>query len=901
MKKGIVERVLFGLAVAAGTVWAYSRVHTYATGQDPRTYLLLAKGMLEGGGGVHPGLVAPGWPLVLAGVMRLFGVHAAFWTNVPLFGMLVGALAVLAGRLSGNGRRGAAVAAGTALLMLGGYEHNPHFLLWAFRQTPVYLTAVLALLCLERAVARRQAGRRGAAVGWLGASLAWMAAGVAVRETGVLLVPAMGLYLLADATGWIGPAGTRSGRWWLAGWFAGIGAAAVAALAAAWGMGFLPASAQAGYFLELLPTIATRFPMMKEMAGWIPDELGWAGCLALAAGVAWSLKRRNRGCLLLFLVPAATYLGFDGFIKAHRRFFLSTLFFLSPVAMLGACETAGAVWRAVRRGLCRAGLPGVWVERAGRARWWVAWGGLAVWCAVVVLPIRPWGVRATRADVARALEAISPWTGAERPVLLDGRARFLEDVLAVFTDWPGEVVDRGNAASCVREPPLAFVRPENRLALHWASPGPPADRILERWGRLDGVPGGGAFSLGESRYRVFRVVRWEGTRAVQRLPFPPESGMSPPPPYALLRLEAPACAADMPIRVRACGRVLAERLEPGYQFLAVPREWIDEAARDGADGVELRMEAEGPIPDDFRPEWLHPDGSLEMPFGPVEEPSAVSYLSEEFRQLDGLAGLDREYPYWPAPLAAREFGGDGVIRLPDGVGAPGAAWSVKISLASLYDDPEGSLAVTVSVPDCPEAAPVTATGPHRERLQTFVFELGRLPHPPRSLRIHVERKAETIPGNPRNGNVQIGALVVYARRDVESLRVHVGNAEDGALLGEGFFRREHEGAPGHGRWTGGRAEVYLPLAGGRDYRLELDYSPLRPEGVPPAVPRLSLNGHPLETAATETGLAARIPVEWLADPNLLLVETDTWSPADLGAGDDRRLGIFLQEIRATGR
>ena len=93
MKKGIVERVLFGLAVAAGTVWAYSRVHTYATGQDPRTYLLLAKGMLAGGGGVHPGLVAPGWPLVLAGVMRVFGVHAAFWTNVPLFGMLVGALA----------------------------------------------------------------------------------------------------------------------------------------------------------------------------------------------------------------------------------------------------------------------------------------------------------------------------------------------------------------------------------------------------------------------------------------------------------------------------------------------------------------------------------------------------------------------------------------------------------------------------------------------------------------------------------------------------------------------------------------------------------------------------------------------------------------------------------------
>lgn len=900
MKKGIVERVLFGLAVAAGAVWAYSRVHTYATGQDPRTYLLLAKGMLAGGGGVHPGLVAPGWPLVLAGVMRVFGVHAAFWTNVPLFGMLVGALAVLAGRLAGSGRRGAAVAAGSALLLLGGYEHNPHFLLWAFRQTPVYLTAVLALLCLERAVARRQGGGRGAAVGWLGASLAWVAAGVAVRETGVLLLPAMGLYLLADAAGWIGPAGKRSGGWWLAGWFAGAGAAAAAALAAAWWMGVLPASAQAGYLLDLLPTISTRVRMMEEMAGWIPEELGWGGSLALAAGIAWSLKRRNRGWLLLFLVPAATYLGFDGFIKAHRRFFLSTLFFLSPVAMLGACETAGWLWRALRRGLCRAGVPCAWVERAGRARWWAVWGAMVAWCAFVVLSIRPWGVRATRADVARALEAISPWAGEGRPVLLDGRARFLEDVVAVFTDWPSVVVDRGNAASCVREPPLAFVRPENRAALHWASPGPPADRILERWGRLDDVPGGGAFRLGESRYRVVRVVRWEGNRAVHRLPFPPESGMSPPPPYALLRLEAPACAAELPIRVRACGQVLAERLDPGYQFLAVPREWIDEAVRGGEDGVELLMEAGGPIPDDFRPEWLHPDGSLEMPFGPVEEPSAVSYLSEEFRQLDGLAGLDRVHPYWPAPLAAREFGGDGTIRLPEGLGAPGAAWSVKISLTALYDDPKGSLAATLSVPDCPEAAPVTVTGPHLGRLRTYVFELGRLPHPPRSLRIHVERRAETYPGNPRNGNVQIGALVVYARRDVGSLRVRVGNAEDGALLGDGFFRREHEGAPGHGRWTGGRAEVYLPLEGGRDYLLELDCSSLRPEGVPPAVPRLSLNGHPLETEATDGGLAARIPAGWLADPNRLLIETETWSPADLGAGDDRQLGIFLREIRATG-
>jgi hypothetical protein len=154
--------------------------------------------------------------------------------------------------------------------------------------------------------------------------------------------------------------------------------------------------------------------------------------------------------------------------------------------------------------------------------------------------------------------------------------------------------------------------------------------------------------------------------------------------------------------------------------------------------------------------------------------------------------------------------------------------------------------------------------------------------------------------NPRHGNVQIGALLVYVRRDADSIRIPVGNSEDGALLGEGFYRREHADSPGHGRWTGGRAEVHLPLKGGRDYRLELDYSLLRPEGVAPAVPRLFLNGHPLETEATDSGLAAKIPSEWLADTNLLLIETETWSPADHGAGDSRRLGIFLHAIRVSG-
>lgn len=346
-------------------------------------------------------------------------------------------------------------------------------------------------------------------------------------------------------------------------------------------------------------------------------------------------------------------------------------------------------------------------------------------------------------------------------------------------------------------------------------------------------------------------------------------------------------------------RVLAERLEPGHQFLAIPWEWLEEAGEDGT--YVLRVEADGPIPGDFRPEWCHPDAPLEMQFGAVREPSAVSYLSEEFRKYDGLAGLDSEFPYWPAPFRGREFGGDGEIRLPEGVGEAGAEYIVRLSLATLHHDAAGRLGITVSVPEFPEVASVTVWKPFVTDFRTFEFDLGRLPRPPRLLRIHADCDVafpESILGNPRHADIQLASLVVCPRRELDSLRIAVGNSEDGALLGDGFYGREASGSPDHGRWIAGRAEVHLPLKGGRDYRLEVDYRQMRPKAVPPTDVRLSVNGHPLDAQATDTGLVARIPADWLADRNVLLVEADTWSPADHGSADHRQLGVFMRGIRA---
>jgi hypothetical protein len=904
------QRILYWGLLAAGTLWAYSRIHTYATGQDPRTFLLLAKQLLHGGaGGGNGGLVVPGWPLVLAGVMKVAGPYAAFWTNVPLFVLLAGFLGVLAGHLSRSRGVGAVVGAGSALLLLGGCPYNPHFLLWAFRQTPIYLTATLALLFVERAVARRAEGRPWAAVGWFSGSLAWVAAGVLVRETGVLMLPAMGLYLLADAAGWIGEPGEGGqgrGRWLLAGIFAGLGVAGMLALAAGWWLGLFGGSAQVGYLLELLPHIFCDylperevFPLFQMMA-WIPEELGWCWFAALLLGIALSVRRRNRGYLLLFLVPALSYLLFDGMIKAHRRFFLSTLFFLAPVAMLGACGAALAAWRFARNAAGRLGVPGCWLARAGTVGRIAVWVLMAGWGATVIAKCRPWGVQATRADVERTLEAIAPCVGEDRPLLLDARARYLHEVVQVFTDWPTVEVELGNVGDCVREPPLAFALPLNEAGLHWAETGLPANRLLDRWGWFKDVPDSN-FALGHSRYRLRRVVRWPQRVAVHRLPPPPGSALQLPlPPCALLRLDVPEGAAAASPRASVDGRPLEGPLASGYQYLAVPREWFGTPGEDGM--FELRIEADGPIPDDFCPEWLNPDEPLVMEFGARLVKSAASYLSEEFHEYDGKIDADREFPYWKAPVYLREFRGDGEIRLPAGLGESNADYAFDFILATVYHDPEGRLELTLTLPEFPEIAPVTASKPFLSSPQTFHFEFKALPRSPRVLRIHAECKVDfpkELLGNPRHANIQIWGLTVHPRPEVESLHVRIGDSSDSVYLGEGFYARERADTPDHGRWTKGKSEVYLPIGGTRDYRLELTYLQHRPGSVPPAEPALALNGTPLEAEAADGGQAWRIPCALLAEPNLLTIETDTWRPSAHGIPDDRRLGIFLSDIRVT--
>lgn len=911
--------MLFLVVLSVGTLWAYWRIHTYSTGQDPRTYLTLARGIAEGKGlSSLGGAVVPGWPLLLAGVIRLFGIYAAFWTNVPLFVLLIWVVQMLCADWTGSVRRGAAMAFFAALVLLSGFGNNPHYLLWAFRQTPMYLTSVFALLCLERAGARQVQGRACASVAWFcGSLLAW-AGSISIRETGGLLLPAMGLYVLTAPLGGAAEMekGTpRGARWRLVGMF--FGSMLVLALGGAMAMkclGISPLSSQGRFFLQTLPYLfgkpLTEWPLLYMM-DLIPMELGVLGMMALGIGVGRSFRRRDRGFLYFLVLPALSYLLFDGLTKIHTRFILSTVFFLSPVVALGAMTCFEGLQRVVAR-LLRNHSP-TWRRWAGRIIGpWGVWVTLGVWGVWTILHMGPWGARVSRAQVEHALELMRPYAEDGRPVVVDGRTRFLTDVTDVFTNWRIESVLPEKASSFVCNPPLLFVYPHNSEALHWAVTAPVAYTVLERHADLISVPGETIFFLDKGEYRMVLLHSWDETKIICPLPPLPEFCFSPPPPFLWLRVTAPALATDVPIRVSLGGRILAERLQPGYRFLAVPTEWVLHA--EGDTPLSLEFEADTPLPSRFRPTWMFPDHPLKMSFGVRVQPSYESYLSSEFQAFGDLRNPIKEFPFWPAATLAREFAGDGVLYWPEltdpiadaegqTTNTSTATYAVTLGLSSVYADSNHAFSATLTLPDFPDVSPQTCILPLCVTSTPARFEFGALPRAPRQLQLHVTSSVDYPPAllqNPRRSHYQLHSASLITRRIVDALHVPVGEWEDATVIGPGIFAREATGKNEHGRWTSGCAEIPLPrLRDGHDYQLQLTYDNPRPPTAPALHPRILFNGEPLELVVDPTTLTARLPADGLQETNTVQLFTTTWCPCDYGSADHRALGVYLREIGVT--
>ena len=430
--------VLAALAAILLPVCAYLRISTCATGADPQIFISLARDILDHRFAEVAAFVVPGWPLCLAAVIRLFGPFAACWANVPLFALLVFALWLLLSDLLASRTRAALAALFAAIALLAGSGHNPHFLLWSFRQTPIYLPSLLSLLFIRRATRAAFDSRTRAAFAWLLASLAAALAATLVRETSALLLPVLFLHLLLDsgAPASLPPSAPtppfRRRLPLLLAFCALNLAALLAALAAVFLLRLNVFNSQNLYILRSLqPLLRDHLFSAAHMSRSLALVLGeFPGFLALclALGVlAACVRRRYRPFAPLFLVPALLNFLFEAFHKIHMRFFLTPVFYLAPLAALGAVLLVDALRRLpalFRRAKTSpaASLPAPWA--------FLLLALLAVWGAAVVRAMLPWGPRVSPAQVRQCLQAIDAASPVpDAIVLLDPKSRYLREVL----------------------------------------------------------------------------------------------------------------------------------------------------------------------------------------------------------------------------------------------------------------------------------------------------------------------------------------------------------------------------------------------------------------------------------------------------------------------------------------
>lgn len=858
------------IIIMAATTVAFFQIHTYITGQDPRTYIVLGRQLAE----QHFSLqgirevakfVVPGYPLMLGATIALLGVKSAFFLNSVLFGLLMWLLYRLFARLTGNIHQ----AGFMMLLCMGGlfagYHHNAHYLLLAFRNTPMYLFSVAALLCLVRAV---QATGDKARFSWAACGSAVLfLLGVGIRETVVFLLPPMLLYLLVCTPKQIGWR-SRCALW---GSFllplAVPGAALLLLLLLKPG---LILNSQSRHLLDMLPVILRQFslssPAFRQTLEFILDELHWTGLVFCVLGICFARKRPAFLCL--FLVPAILYFFFDGAIKAHRRFFLTTLFFLLPLAALGATEVVRWAGRLVHRILPR--LP----AQAGR---WSATALLILiccWTSRTVANLAVWGPHITAGKINALLALFEELQPAHGQILVDGRCRYLIDAMTVFTDF--EPLNAAYEENLIVDPPYLFIEPLNARSFFALNFSPSAVDAVQLQGNIHRT--GKRFEIGRGRFAATYVVPWSDsgiTQSVARADAYP----------ATLRLTAPQLWNDSygrtSIRVMLDGREVAGHLEKGANFIVVSNP-------PAAANHELVIESDKAIPADFQPKWYGAGDDLSIPLGAYTVPSYAHFLSDEFFQF-------------PSPdFNARELAEGGGITLPIPY-APSLYLTVMLRVATVHNEPDIPVTVTLADSDGIELADHSFRASSSAR---FVI----MHIPPRStatdltrinLRFSHPPYRNWIP-DQRGQHYMLQRLYLSPNVLGEPYSIDFGEFEDFVYALHGFWPQERTRTTS-GRWTKESARIFLPLAPGRDYTLSVQHQLLRVEGAPPPDISFALNGErlPAENVTLhDDRLLVQLPGSAITSPsNTVDIISTPWRPKDYPGGRDRRsLGIFIHQI-----
>lgn len=397
-----------GILVGGLLLMVHLRVLSYVTGQDPFTYTRLAIELLDSRFSLEclgrvAKFVVPGYPILLAGVIKVAGPFAVSWVNVVLMIMAFGLLIRLLRHWGFSAGAALMICWAAIWLVFRSGNLNAQYLFFAFRGAPQFLLVMGAYSLADGAlpVSRGGGGRLALATGLL-------LTGALIRETALLAWPA-----LAVRVAW-GPEwrGARiRGLAWLAG---PLALALLAGLAAAWATG-AGMNQQAGLWLRQLTqgggsAYGVRLSQYLHLLH--HEEWGWLG-LGFGLLGLWHLRRRLH-IALLWVLPALLGIAFYSGYKIHRRYLLDSLLLLSVVSSIG-------IWQALS------------LVRRGRNRLWdhgmlVAAAGLLLGLNLHMIQRLPaWGPTITKADVERFVETTKRWVPDLSRLWADGNCRYLTD------------------------------------------------------------------------------------------------------------------------------------------------------------------------------------------------------------------------------------------------------------------------------------------------------------------------------------------------------------------------------------------------------------------------------------------------------------------------------------------
>jgi hypothetical protein len=409
-------RHLPAAAAAAILLLAFARIHTYVTAQDPFWYVALARQVLTGrvvNPELAPGLffVSPGFPLLLAGLIRVCGAYAPYFLNITLgIGFVLVYAALMRRCFPRHGNPGVYLGL-LLLIILGGYTYHAHFLLYPFRGMPKYFLILLGHLLVLR-------WQREDAPARLALASIPFAVAAAIREPAVFGLAGAALCLALDRQF---PLRVRAHRlaWFLAPLFAAAGLLLIAGWALGRPINHQILSWSQRLLQQPVPQLAEEALLTgRTMGGFLLRAATVPGVLLLAWGL-WS-ARANRAALCLFLVPAVLFYLFYCLYIPHWRYFLTVLVFLSPFFGAGLADL-------LRRTTVR--LP-----RAAAILPRVATVLLLAAAAVSANRLEPWGRKVTKQEVRalrRDIESLTPQVPA---LYIDRRCRYLGDALMCFTE-----------------------------------------------------------------------------------------------------------------------------------------------------------------------------------------------------------------------------------------------------------------------------------------------------------------------------------------------------------------------------------------------------------------------------------------------------------------------------------